>query len=86
MSVGIYATDKLASLHSLSLSQPLPSTNFLLCYHSPHLVFGSLFLVFDALGIKAPYTCYVSFRDIQAPAVSEASSAEYVTAHELQAS
>jgi hypothetical protein len=86
MSVRIYATDELTSLRNLFLSQPLPSTDFLLCYHSPHLVFGSLSPVFDALGIKASYTCYVSFLDIQAPAISEASSAEDVTASELQTS
>jgi hypothetical protein len=80
MSVGIYTTGALASLRSLFLPQPLPSTDFLLCYHSPHFIFGSFLPVFDALGIKASYTCCVSFRDIQAPAVSETSSAENVTA------
>jgi hypothetical protein len=82
MSVGIYiyTTDGLASLRSLFLPQPLPSTDFLLCYHSPHFIFGSFLPVFDALGIKASYTCCVSFRDIQAPAVFETSSAESVTA------
>jgi hypothetical protein len=86
MSIRIYMTDELASLRGLFLSQPLPSMDFLLSHHSPHFIFGSLSLIFDALGIKASYACYVSFRDIQAPAVSEASSAEDVTANELQTS
>ena len=79
MSVGIYATDELASLRSPFLPQPLPSTDFLLCYYSPHFVFGSFLPIFDALGIKAPYTCRVSLRDIQAPTISKTSSAEDVT-------
>ena len=79
-------TDERASLRSLFLSQPFPSMDLLLSYHHPHFIFGSLLLVFDALGIKASYTYYVSFRDIQAPAVSEASPAEDVTADELQTS
>ena len=44
-------------------------------YHSPHFIFRSLLFIFDALVIKASYTRYVSFRDIQAPAVLEASPA-----------
>jgi hypothetical protein len=86
MSIRIYMTDELTSLHSLFLSHPLPSMDFLLCHHSPHFIFGSLLLIFDALGIKASYTCYVSFRDIQAPAISETSPTEDMTANELQTS
>jgi|SRR6267154_2115601 len=80
MSVGIHTADGLASLRSLFFPQPLPSTDFLLCYHSPHFIFSSLLPVFDTLGIKASYTCCVPFSDIQAPAVSETSSAEDVAA------
>ncbi len=80
MSVGICTTDGLASLRGLFLPQPLPSTDLLLSHHSPHFILGSFLPVFDTLGIKAPYTCYIAFRDIQAPAIFETSSAKDVTA------
>lgn len=79
-------TDELASLRSPFLSQPLPPTDFLLCYHSPYFILRSFLPIFDALGIKASYTYYVSFRDIQTPAISEAGSAEDVITNELQTS
>jgi hypothetical protein len=80
ISVGICTADKLASLGGHLLSQPLPATHLLLCNNSPYFIFVSLLSVFYAFGIKASHTCYISFRDIQAPSVSEASSAEDVTA------
>jgi len=79
ISILICAANGLACLRRSFLSEPLPPPDFLLCYHSPHFIFHSLLSVFDALGIKAPHTCYGPFCDIQAPAVSEASSAEDVT-------